>query len=345
MWLPLAAAPPAQPTRTWQMRDGTRMTGSFVRLLSDKLLIKDKDKEVALSREWLTPNSLELAEALQGGIAEDLVETILMMEFSPVSAAIFPSDTFDMGAPKENAYLQEYEPYRRVKITRPFLIKQTEVTWAEWNAVRTLGPGLGYEDLAEGRNGYQGDDSGLHPVTEVSWWDAVKWCNLKSQIENKTPVYYHSPDFNPANVLRTGNADIHLNPAANGYRLPTEAEWELAWHNGGWSNGFPLPDGWHVGNSNGNTHPVRSMASSTSNRIHDLLGNVAEWCWDWKGPLVPYSLETDPLGPAQGPHRVFRGGSFADHPSCCRPTYRGDFSPIAPRSRFVGFRPARNASK
>jgi formylglycine-generating enzyme required for sulfatase activity len=336
------AAQGVQPVRTWVMLDGSKIEGAFVKLLPDKLLIREKGNETQIPRHWLSPSSLQIAEAIHDGMNAQLIDTVLRMEFVLVSPAKFPANTFDMGAPKDVKARQELEPYHRVKIERGFFIKQTEVTWNEWNAVRSLAPGLGYTDLAPGRNGYQGDADGYHPVTEVSWWDAVKWCNLKSQLENKTPVYYTKEDFKPANVLTVGSGDIHMNPAANGYRLPTEAEWELSWHCGGSSPGFPKPDGWHCGNSNLNTHPVRTAPSATANRIHDLLGNVAEWCWDWKGPLTPSSHETDPRGPARGPHRVFRGGSWADHAWLCWPSYRGDYSPVAPRSCFVGFRPVRN---
>jgi formylglycine-generating enzyme required for sulfatase activity len=73
-----------------------------------------------------------------------------------------------------------------------------------------------------------------------------------------------------------------------------------------------------------------------------MLGNVAEWCWDWKAPVVPSSSNKDPRGPEAGLHRIFRGGSWADDKAlCCQGGYRGDFSPIIPRSVFVGFRPIR----
>ena len=330
-------------TRSWQMQDGSEIKGSFVKMLGDKLFIKAQGKEISIPRDWLAPQSLEAAKALDGGLNEKLIDTILQMDFVRVSPDLFPANTFDMGAPKETTGLQEYEPYHRVKITNDFFLKQTEVTWAEWNAVRNLAINYDYTDISPGRNGFHGDEEGNHPATELSWWDAVKWCNLKSQIENKTPVYYTSNDFNPQNIFKTGTSGIQVNPNADGYRLPTEAEWELAWHYGGRAQGVPEPDGWHNQISNGNTHPVRSMPSATGKSIHDMLGNVAEWCWDLKGPLVPFSHVTDPRGPDTGPHRVFRGGSWADHPGCCRPTYRGDFSPILPRSYFIGFRPARNA--
>lgn len=342
---PPLTAQNAQGPRTWQMRDGSEIKGSFVKMLGDKLLIKEKEKEISIPQDWLSPKSLETAKALASGMSEKVIDTILLMDFVRITMDPdrFPNRTFDMGAPKENLALRETEPYHRVRITNDFFMKQTEVTWAEWNAVRDLSHDYGYTDIAPGRNGYRGDESGNHPVTEVSWWDAVKWCNLKSQIENKTAVYHTSTSFEPKTILRTGTDRIHMNLNADGYRLPTEAEWELAWHCGGRANGVPEPDGWHNQISTGNTHPVRTMLTATSKSLHDMLGNVAEWCWDWKEPLVFTEGVTDPRGPESGPHRIFRGGSWADHPQICRPTYRGDYSPITPRSCFIGFRPARNA--
>jgi formylglycine-generating enzyme required for sulfatase activity len=183
-------------------------------------------------------------------------------------------------------------------------------------------------------------------VTEITWWDAVKWCNALSQIDGRKPVYYTAPDFNARSILKEGTPPVHADWDADGYRLPTEAEWENAWWQHGFSRDgkFLEPDGWSHVDSGGNTHPVASRPSHTSKQLDDMLGNVAEWCWDWKAPLVRFKLETDPRGPAEGPHRVFRGGSWADHPvGCLRWSYRGDFSPVAPASYFVGFRPARNA--
>lgn len=341
-------------TRSWRMLDGAEVKGSFVKIFGNNVILKQNDKELSIALEWLSPDSLELARALNGGVNEKQIDTILQMKFVEVSPEIFTSNTFDMGAPKKDEILQEYEPSHRVKISKPFFLKETEVTWAEWNMVRDLAINYEYTDLSPGRNGYQGDETGNHPVTEVSWWDAVKWCNLKSQIEGKRPVYYTSSGLKPETLLRTGKGakiigsakpepELFMDPAADGYRLPTEAEWELAWHYGGKASGFPEPDGWHNELSGGNTHPVRTMKSVTSKKLHDMLGNVAEWCWDWKAPITRRDFELDPRGPDTGMSRIFRGGSWADNSYCCRPTYRGDYSPITPRSFFIGFRPARNA--
>ncbi|MCB1134027.1 MAG: SUMF1/EgtB/PvdO family nonheme iron enzyme, partial [Verrucomicrobiae bacterium] len=93
----------------------------------------------------------------------------------------------------------DFETERRVDISRDFWMKETEVTWNEWNAVLENAEGQQYFDLiGKGRNGYDGDASGNHPVTGVSWFDAVKWCNLKSQIEGRAPVYHSTTDFSGA---------------------------------------------------------------------------------------------------------------------------------------------------
>jgi sulfatase modifying factor 1 len=208
----------------------------------------------------------------------------------------------------------------------------------------------GYTDLGSGRNGYEGDSSGTHPVTDITWWDAVKWCNAKSQIEGKTPAYYITPGFNPADILLTGTPVPFVNWDASGYRLPTEAEWEYACRDGR-ETGFgqtshpgvaPLDKGldkiaWYGGNSSGNTHPVK-LKDPNNFKLHDMHGNVAEWCWDWAGNLSFAGAE-DPRGANEGPYRIFRGGSWADPAVCCRAAYRGNYSPIAPSSCLIGFRP------
>ena len=164
---PLAAQNPAT-SRSWLMRDKSTMKGSFVKLSGDKLFIREAEKETIIPLEWLAPASLEVARALDNGMNDRLIDSILLMEFTRISAAKYPARTFDMGAPKESTDLQEDEPSHRVRITRDFELKITEVTWAEWNAVRDLAGNYGYTDIGVGRNGSMGDERENHPVTEVS---------------------------------------------------------------------------------------------------------------------------------------------------------------------------------
>ncbi len=331
--------------REWTLRDGSKATGRFVRIHEENLIIMKDDREFPIAREKLSAADWELALTIGKSEKEGLVGASRKMEFAFVSAEQFPLSTFDMGAPKKAIERQAEEPLHRVQISRGFYLKRTEVTWAEWNVVRELAIGRGYTNLSVGRNGYQGNGEGNHPVTEVSWSDAVLWCNLKSEAENLKAVYYSAKDFTAASILRDKNhPEIFMDRDAGGYRLPTEAEWELAWHCGA----MTAPEeygGWNSHTSSGNTHPVGTAQGTANFKFHDMLGNVAEWCWDWQRPLGPSSHDTDPAGLPTGKFRIFRGGSWADPPWCCYPSYRGDFSPNIPKSFFTGFRPARNPSK
>jgi formylglycine-generating enzyme required for sulfatase activity len=343
------------------------ISAHFISLGDDVVTVKTPDgKEFIIPFNKLSPESLEQAREEARKQADKPISSLLEMAFVPIR-----SGRFTMGSPQrepgkivdatpiirnpEQKVKKELEPERKVKIKQDFWLKKTEVTWAEWNAVRDLAPNYGYTDLSTGRNGYEGTPDGHHPVTEITWWDAIKWCNLKSQIEGKTPAYYISPDFRPINLLKTGIPVPSVNWKASGYRLPTEAEWEYAcrdgqstgtqaFHSGQITNIGVVPldraldlVAWYGGNSLSNTHPV---AKKNANRfgLHDMHGNVAEWCWDWAGMLLPEDVE-DPTGAETGPYRVFRGGSWADPARCCRAAYRGHLSPIAPSSGLIGFRP------
>ncbi len=259
----------------------------------------------------------------------------------PEGYALIDAGSFTMGSPPGEVGKGIDEAQYDVTLTRSFRLTKTEVTWSQWNAVRADATQMGYTDIATGRNGSDDDVSGHHPVTEVSWWDAIKWCNLQSEIEEKTPVYYTSSDFGSGNVLRTGTPTPYADFDADGYRLPTEAEWEYACRAGSTTpyNGDSLDTvGWHAGNSGGSTHPV---AEKTPNDwdLFDMHGNVWEWCWDWYASY-PDGSATDPVGPrSKISSRMRRGGHWNLSRVGCRSADRDYFKPNY-RLNIMGFRVA-----
>ncbi|MDR1986599.1 MAG: formylglycine-generating enzyme family protein [Treponema sp.] len=221
---------------------------------------------------------------------------------------------FQMG----NAAGEEDEkPVHAVRI-RPFMIGKTEVTQQEYQALMRDNPSR-----------FRGE---ALPVEQVTWYDAVEYCNKLSQKEGLTPVYAWKGD------------QIHADLRANGYRLPTEAEWEYAAREGKLAAaGGVYPAGadlgsfaWYAENSDGTTHEA---ALKVPNRLglYDMAGNVWEWCGDW---YAGYEPGTPGLFP--DPVRVTRGGSWNSEASCLGSTYRHGGDPAKGYSD-LGFRVLRSA--
>jgi formylglycine-generating enzyme required for sulfatase activity len=160
------------------------------------------------------------------------------------------------------------------------------------------------------------------PVTEVSWIDAVRFCNLLSQATGLEPGYSIGDD--------PDGQDVSCDWAAGGYRVPSEAEWEYACRAGSAGVRYGELDeiAWYGGNSGGEVHDVATKAPNAWG-LYDLIGNVWEWCWDVYDPGV------------YGPYRVFRGGGWSDRPRGCRASCRRKSHPTF-RIDDLGFRLARS---
>ncbi len=238
---------------------------------------------------------------------------------------LIPVGTFRMGniTDHPDGYSDE-KPVHEVTITRPFLMGRTEVTQAQYTAAIGSNP-----------SNFNGPDL---PVERVNWYDAVEYCNALSRHEGLDPCY-------------SGNGtSIVCDFTANGYRLPTEAEWEYAcragtetdFHTGDMTSGAgfdPALDraGWFDDNSNYTTHPVGDKEPNAFG-LYDMHGNVWEWCWDrYGGGYYASSPDEDPRGPASGNTRVVRGGSFFSNARICRSARRGYGNP-SPRNYDFGFR-------
>lgn len=165
------------------------------------------------------------------------------------------------------------------------------------------------------------------PVEQVSWFDAVEYCNRLSLSEGLEPAY-----------TVTGN-NVSWNYGSNGYRLPTEAEWEYACRAGTvtpyYSGSSANDAGWHSGNSGGSTHPVGEKQPNPWG-LYDMHGNVLEWCWDWLGPYTG-ETQANPRGPASGSSRVYRGGGWYFAAQQSRSAFRFGNHPFL-RSYVIGFR-------
>jgi formylglycine-generating enzyme len=155
---------------------------------------------------------------------------------------------------------------------------------------------------------------GRVPVVSVSWWDAVRYCNALSERTGRSPVYALSGE------------DVEWDAGADGYRLPTEAEWEHACRAGTTGPRYGTLDdiAWHRGNSGDRVHEVGGKQPNAWG-LHDMLGNVWEWCWDRYDPAV------------YGTYRVLRGGGWFDEHWSCRASVRRRSHPTL-RLDDVGFR-------
>lgn len=262
---------------------------------------------------------------------------------------LIPSGTFQMGS---NKGVDANKPVHEVTITKSFYIGKYEITQAEYEKYCSYG-----ENKPSSRDGI-GEN---HPAYYVSWYAALVYCNKRSIAEGLTPCYSilnsTVPDeWGPVPTSSDSTWDaVECDWNANGYRLPTEAEWEYAARAGdntvdsliwsGTSDENEYNDYvWHGDNSLNTTNEVGRKKANNFD-LYDMCGNVQELCWNWYTSTYDTTLEggMDPIGANLGTKRVIRGGSWGTFIAQCAVSTRSSVSPYNCRSN-IGFRVVRSAA-
>ena len=262
---------------------------------------------------------------------------------------LIPSGTFQMGSKQG---VDANKPVHEVTITKSFYIGKYEITQAEYEKYCSYG-----ENKPSSRDGIGKN----HPAYYVSWYDALVYCNKRSIAEGLTPCYSilnsTVPDeWGPVPTSSDSTWDaVECDWNANGYRLPTEAEWEYAARAGdntvdsliwsGTSDEYEYDDYvWHDDNSLNTTNEVGRKKANNFD-LYDMCGNVQELCWNWYTSTYDTTLEggIDPIGANLGTKRVIRGGSWGTFIAQCAVSTRSSVSSYNCRSN-IGFRVVRSAS-
>ena len=245
---------------------------------------------------------------------------------------LIPAGEFLMGSPDSDKEASEEEkPQHRVRLTQPFYLGMTEVTQEQFKRVMGRNPSF-FSAGGEGKHRVKGDTRRL-PVETVSWDEAIEFCNKLSEREGLKSYY------------QSGERD---QSGGDGYRLPTEAEWEYACRAESMTR-YCFGDDPAEGlsryacyelNSQGRTDPVGQKRPNAFS-LYDMHGNVSEWCQDgYSTDYYQGSPAEDPQGPSGVSERVVRGGCWAGFEPTATSTYRYGDKPGA-RINFQGFRVAR----
>ena len=268
-------------------------------------------------------------------LREKIEKLTTMTTSNGIVLRLIPSGKFYMGSHDSDEFMRNNErPQHRVHVTNPLYIGIYQVTQAQ------------FAELLE----YNPSTSVLHdanPVDSASWFSAVDFCNKLSENEGLSP-YYAIENARRKTNKSIEYADISV-LGGNGFRLPSEAEWEYACRAGSitpWCFGDLVLDvghyAWYYDNAQLETHPVGNKKPNAWG-LYDMHGNIMEWCNDWYNDFyyqqdIP---EENPSGPDDGLSRVLRGGAWQFGAEATRSAYRNSANPDA-MSNIIGFRVVRN---
>lgn len=369
--------PPGAPAPTMNSLSEVyqKLTNTLTEAQSANLKLTNAMAEIQIVKQKLTNTlaevqdvSLKLTNTLAEVQAARLQITALEarlnadgMFLTSGDMVLIPAGSFVMGATTNAGHetISGAVPQHTVNISA-FYIEKHEVNSNLWGEVYTwaLARGYGFENPGLGKGG-------AHPVHTVNWHDCLKWCNARSQRDGFAPCYTNAN----GSVFTNGTFAGDCNWAANGYRLPTEAEWEKAARGGVASRRFPWDDANTVQHARANYFAQPSTYSYDTNPssgnhpsyvtdpqpytspggsfapngfgLYDMGGNVFEWCWDWYGnTYYGISSAKDPVGPASGSQRVKRGGAWTYLASDARCAARSQDLP-GNKANYTGFRCAR----
>jgi formylglycine-generating enzyme required for sulfatase activity len=252
---------------------------------------------------------------------------------APKGMALIPAGPFEMGDDRVAG------PVHSVMVST-FAMDKWEVAFDLWDRVMEWGNSHGYDIRAGGSRGPGMDKV---PVYSVRWYDAVKWCNARSEMSGLQPAYYEDADKNK--VYRSGDKDPLSVLWNTGYRLPTEAEWEKAARGGLIGKLYPwgtdlldLSLARIASDESGSGFTRVGQYPPNGYGIYDMAGNVFEWCWDWEGPYTA-GFQDNPKGPQTGSGRIIRGGSATRYGrEYCRVAARIGSRPDMLINDYGGFR-------
>jgi sulfatase modifying factor 1 len=306
---------------------------------------------------------LRLALATSGDFeirtrARQIIRTILLsLRKSPsldMKLALIEAGEFEMGTRQGQAFAKPNETLHTVTISRPFLMGTHEITQAEYRRVMKVNPS-GFSVDGVGKANVAGMATAAFPVDSISWFDAVEFCNKLSELDGYEPCYKLTNVQRKAGSIEKADVEFTLK---NGYRLPTEAEWEYSCR-AGTTTRFHCGNGCTNQQANlryvtsggyggpGATHELGRPAKVGSYKpnawdLYDMHGNVAEWCGDWyDANYYRHSPAADPPGPDAGVQRVLRGGNWMVTYENCRSASRFWHTPDEVKD-YIGFRVARS---